>query len=272
MLATRYSTMTVQGARTQFRNLAPFTVTYPAADPTVLNNDAEMGVNGNVVLAPGTHPKLKYFGIGIRGVYGVEESGGTLLSQPYKPKATNIKLHQQIPFRMVHVDEALTLEEEVNYRFRQEVVINGEHYYAYWLKLIEFSPESVDVTRLKPDGTTETYVPSAAELLSQPDANNVIATPESADTISTSMTGTLRVTTEEVMEAVNLLYAGDVRYAALSELGLFTGVEQTIDTRLEAVYVQLFYHRCAMPVSMSERNSDFITYIQLSDGNLVLRS
>lgn len=271
MLNTRYSTMTVQGARFQFRNLAPFAVTYPADDPTVLNNDVVMGVNGNISLAPGVHPKLRYFGIGIHGTYGVETSGGILLAQPYKPKATNIKLHQQIPFRMVPIEEALTTEEEANYRFRQEVVLNGVHYYAYWLKLIEFT-EAVDVTRIKSDGTTETYVPSGPELLSQPDANNVIATPETADTISTSITGILRVTSDEVMEAVNLLYAGDIRYAMLSEYGLFSGVEQTINSRLEAVYVQMLYHRCAMPVNMTERASDFVTNIKLSDGNLVLRA
>ena len=68
------------------------------------------------------------------------------------------------------------------------------------------------------------------------------------------------MTGAEVTEAINVLYNGDLRYAKVSELGLFSGEDQTVTgadgnnvamTYTEAVFVQLALHYCYLGTDLS---------------------
>ena len=73
------------------------------------------------------------------------------------------------------------------------------------------------------------------------------------------------------MEAVNVIYNGDLEKARISEFGFYTGVEQNVDENeapveastgvYEAVYVQLAKKRCTLGTDLSDNGSSMRPYV-----------
>jgi len=272
MISSQYATLTISGVRLQFQGIAPFAPVYTSYD-TTLNNQYSVRQN----TAPASAPKVQCFGIGIDGFY----MNSTNLAQPYMPKATNVHLHLPIPFRVVPVANDLEPEERALYRMRQKITVDSEDYFAYWLKLLTYPTENILVQRIDPAGVPTVYTPTEAELASTPTQANVIATDDQADIINTSFVGQISVTYAEVMEAINVLYAGDILQARISEVGLFSGSDESIVgangsgdplSYNEMIYSQLFYHRCSIGTDMTAVDSLLTANISIRDGNLVLRA
>jgi hypothetical protein len=272
MIASQYATLTIAGVRLQFQGIAPFTAEYDAPNTTL---NSQYSVFNQT---PATTPKVRCFGIGINGFY----MNSTNLAQPYMPKATNVHLHIPIPFRVVPVDEDLDpITEMPLYRMRQRITHGGEDYFAYWLKVLTYPTGAITVQRIAPDGTPTTYTPLPDELLSTPSPANVIATDDEADIINTSFVGHIDVSYAEVMEAINVLYDGNILQAKISEVGLFSGSDELVSgltgggaalSYTELIYAQLFYHRCSIGTDLSEVGSRLESNLSIRDGNLVLRS
>jgi len=209
---------------------------------------------------PGTHPSLKYFGIGIKGFYNVNTD---ILSQSYVPSEEDMDLYQPIPFRMVPLENDLTPEERAKYRMRTVETVANIEYATYWLKMIDFPDTNVDITRV--DLTTneeDEYTFDPANLSPVPDRNNgvdQIANASSRVIVSTD--GACAVTGAEVEEAIRILYGNDKRYARISEWGFYTGEDRicnALDANgvsfdyTEAIYVQLATKRCGTGSDMSD--------------------
>ena len=88
------------------------------------------------------------------------------------------------------------------------------------------------------------------------------------------MKGECVVWGEEVIEAINVLYGGNLLKAKISELGLYTGVEDNVAPRAttdyqEALYVQLAGHRCTNGDDMSQPDKKFTSKLSFKDGNVI---
>lgn len=220
----------------------------PLLDTTL---NYKYGNNADVV--PSEKPKVAYFGIGINGAYNVDDGN---LSTPYIPSMQNMDLYAPIPFRCVPLDEDLTPAERSNYRMRIRQTINEQDFWCYYLKKITFVDTDVQITRTDPTTQEE----EAFEL----DTNNLNPTPQvpSATGVQAAEGTEVNVTTNcklqilgsEVLEAVSAMY-GDPRRANVSEIGVYTGLDQTVTGQdsegndidyLEAVYAQMAIHYCSI--------------------------
>jgi hypothetical protein len=293
MKPSSFSTVTVDGAATQFWGLAP-------VDQTTEEYNARLNRTLNFRLGvfedstPAAIPKLRYFGIGIHGFYNTSAPSGI---RPYHPKATNVWLHRPIPFRAVPIDNDLTPEERAKYRMRELRAIvtyddddqpETNYYFLYWLKLIDFSDEGKVVTdkiTLNPETgvyIAERYIPTEGELASEPSPATENQTTQSADTIITKISGTGSISPDEVIESINLLEGGDMTLAKVSELGLFTGNDEVVSggdgyggtvEYTEAIYSHLIFHRCWTGNDLSTPGDDpLVVKLAMQSGNLVIRT
>lgn len=242
-IASSFDVTTLLGSRLGLSQLLP--VAYNPLNEFTLNSYLNIVPNEQ----PTEMPKLRYFGVGIRGCYNADDD---ILASPYNPRRTNMNLFKPIPIRCRPVDEDLTEHERANYRLRQRKVINGEECFLYWLKLINFSNE-IKYKRINPiSGKEEDYELDPSNLQPTPvkvSADDTI--PETGAQIVAYADATVYVTAEEVLEYITREYRGDTRYARISEVGFYTGVDKVISgltgqnvaiNYTEAINVHLYHH------------------------------
>lgn len=237
-------------------------------------------------------PTLKYFGIGINGFKNIDNVNS---SAPYIPDFKNFYLYEQIPFRVVPVNEDLTPEERTNYRMRVLQVIGGVSYWCYYLKkLIPLSSELI---------IAETDIATGDEtIIDEFDESNYQSTPnltvlEGTDSLTKEtnvyVPYSALITGEEVVEAINLLKDGNLLKARISEIGLFTGVDRIVnlDTNgfivtnnmnyeapitpgqynyTEALYAHLGYHYTETGTELSSVNATFDFRFRITSANAFL--
>ena len=215
-------------------------------------------------------PKIRYFGIGIKGFANVSTEKN--IAQPYQPKATNMDLFEPIPFRCVRtpLDKATASQ----YRMVTTKKINGETYYLYYLKLLDFS-SGIQLTKVT-DSTSSSSTLNTANLYPTPAAINGADVDKDTTRSSASVTATRIITGAEVVEAINVMYNGDLRRARISEFGLYSGVEVDGVTSVgidynytEAAYVQLASHQCLLGYDCSNVNTIIEEKCVISGGELV---
>ena len=193
-------------------------------------------------LAPTALPAIGYFGIGIGGCYNVDSGN---LSQPYPVLTTNMDLYTPIPFRCVPIEQDLTPLERASYRMRVQKTINGSAYFLYYLKTITYNQTTVQLTETNP--VTALQSPYTLDYTNlnptQPTVSTSGTITSTATEVNASVTSTLLLTGAEVTEVINVLYAGDLRYAQISEIGLYSGQDQLFTngsvTYTEAMLAQL---------------------------------
>lgn len=218
---------------------------------------------------PTSLPAVAYFGIGIGGCYNVSNSN---LVQPYPVLQTNMDLYQPIPFRCVPQEQDLTAAERALYRMRVLQTINGSSYWCYYLKPIVFNQTALSVTTTDPTTGLETpYVLNYANLNPTPPVVSSSGTTASQTEINVSIASTLTVLGSEVTEAINVLYSGDMRYARISEFGMYSGQDQSVSasdgngntiTYSEAILAQL-------NTQMTTSGDDFSNSARISNYQIV---
>lgn len=205
-----------------------------------------------------TFPRIRYFGIGIKGYANISSENN--IAQPYQPSPSDMDLYEPIPFRCVPTP--LSQTEAAKYRMVTKVTLNGRTYYQYWLKLLEFETDQPKLTTVT--GNREvSHILNTSNLYPTP--TNLTGTDVSSSIGSrseVSVTAIRRVTGEEVCEVIGVMYGGDLRRARISEFGLYSGIEKaqcTLDgipyTYNEAAYVQLASHMCMIGHDLSSVNS-----------------
>ena len=192
---------------------------------TAASLNAKYGVGQS--LTPTSLPPVGYFGIGIGGCFNVDSLS---LTQPYPVLTTNMDLYTPIPFRCVPIEQDLTTLERAMYRMRVRRTIGGADYYLYYLKVITYNQTTVQLTETDPvTGLQSPYVLDYSNLNpTHPTMNTSGVMTSTVTEVNASVTSTLPLTGAEVTEVINVLYAGDLRYAKISEIGLYAGQDRVI--------------------------------------------
>lgn len=204
---------------------------------------------------PVANPKLRYFGIGIRGFKNLNDQQ---MSAPYIPSASNMDMFTPLPFRIVPVTSDLSAAERDNYRMRVSVNFGGVDYFAYYLKKLTIIDNTVKfiLTDLVNNVESELATLDSTNLTPLPSITTAegVVTPTSQ--ITTSVTASMIITGEEVHEAINVIYNGDMLRAKVSEIGVYTGEDftNTVNntTYTESIYTHLAYHRCNIGSDFSD--------------------
>lgn len=213
-------------------------------------------------------PRIRYFGIGVKGTTTLSESTPHLV-QPYKPQAGNKDLHQRIPFR-VTIGDPLSAEEAANYRMHTTTTENGVTRHFYWLKKIDFSSSgtgiavnSVTGNVSSPYGWTDT---SGSPLLPG-DLQG-----KTTERLIVTAKGKLVITHDELASVIDN-YLGNSAYYRISELGLFTGEEYSLGSDYyEAVGCHLAMHRCMYGFDLSQDGAVHQEFISFENSSAFILS
>ena len=96
--------------------------------------------------------------------------------------------------------------------------------------------------------------------------------------VNVSLRVAMNITGAEVLESINVLYQGDLRYARISEYGVYSGIDKQVTgydannvafTYLEAVYAQLAYKTCTTGSAVENASWSAERILCLGDGNLL---
>lgn len=214
------STKVIPGIRRELQGYMGLT---PAYD-TLGTLNAHYNVRPSDV--PTALPTVRYFGIGIGGNRNISD---TNRSVPQEVSKHNMNLYKPIPFRAVPVEQDLTAVERANYRMRVIRTINGNDYALYYLKSMVLASNDVKITKTDPVTGLETdYTIDYTNLTPVPptvDINGNVT--DEAKEVNVTSTASLIITGAEVTEAISVLY-GDLSYAKISEIGVFSGQDKQI--------------------------------------------
>ena len=229
---------------------------------------------------PTTFPKIRYFGIGIKGYANLTSEDN--IAQPYVPSPEDCDLYNPVPFRCVRVTEDLTDDEKAQYRIRTKAIINDVEYYQYWLKKIIFESTVAKTTKIT-DGVESEYTFTSANLSPSPVDLYPTDLGDTSNRIVASVTGICRVTGKEILEVCNAMYGGDIRRMRISEFGTYSGCEWGVNNkempvnpkdascvRLEAGYVQLCTHKCTLGQTLSNPDDILIERKVFENGSCVI--
>lgn len=229
-------------------------------------------------VVPTQLPRIQYFGLGIKGFVNADDG---ILANPYLPSNKELDLYEPIPLRCVPIDEDLSAAERANYRMRVRKTINGVPYFCYYLKKLQIVDNVVQITQTNPiTNQQEPYNFSAADLTPIP-AVPATSGEQSGEvaTANISFRVGLEYFGSEVLEAINAMYAGDMRYAKISEIGLYSGQDQQVNgfdannvpfQYTESIYTQLSYKICNIGTAIANASHRSGRVFLLGDGNLIV--
>lgn len=253
---------------------SPADTEYTILPDTTINS--KYSIYHNVIPEEGmTVPKIMYFGLGINGFYNVDDGN---MSAPYHPAADELDLYEPIPIRCVPVANDLSSTERANYRMRVEKIFNGERYYCYYLKKITLIDNEVQLTRTNPvNKTEEPFELNPSKLIPTP---VIPTTSGEVEGIISEVNASLRLglnwVGSEVLEAINVIYGGDMRRAKISEIGIYSGIDYNVTgynnvnaeiTYTESIYTQLAYKICNIGSVITSDKYDGSRILVLSNGN-----
>ena len=248
---------------------------YQADKTTTINTKRNVIPEIGPVELGGVLPRVRYFGIGIKGFANITSDNN--ISQPYQPSAEEFDLYEPIPFRCVRTP--LDTDVADMYRMVTTTTVNGQKYYLYWLKKISFLTSTVNLTKVDADGNeTEYTVDASANLNPTPSDLFFTDLSQASTRVVASITGECRITGAEVLEAINVLYGGDLRRARISEVGTYSGIEvglgadtvNEIPARTEAAYVQLCTHECSLGNPVDKDDDLIVNHLVFQNGSCVL--
>lgn len=223
-------------------------------------------------------PKMQYFGIGIRGVKNLDDEN---LQAPYVPSPANLDLYSPIPFRIVPIENDLTETEREDYRMRVLKTVDGEQYWCYYLKKLSFINNSVNIVETDLTTNEESILDGldATNLTPTPTVTNAEDTVETTKKINSVVTAGFSITGEEVIEAINVLYSGNLLRAVPSEIGIYCGDEQTITMAdglggtfegKESALTTLCYHYCRIAQAIATESQVENSTFRLASANAYL--
>ena len=234
--------------------------------------------NVQATLQPSAHPTIGYFGIGVGG----SQYGGTGKKMvPNGLQSTNLGLYTQIPFRVVQVDQDLDATEMAKYAIRAQIEVDNVPYIAYYLKRITDNSTEVSLVQTDPTTGSETSITlDSSELTPTPPViTSTGSTTSVTSQASAQFSVTLSITGQEVLEAIDVLYNGDMSMASIDEIGIFTGNDQTVQVQtasggtlsyLEAIGAELFQHRTSLGIPFLTSASDADIVYNLTSGNMCI--
>lgn len=233
--------------------------------------------NFNAITDVRSVPPIAYFTMGIDGFVNI---GDKNQATPYIPKSDEFGLYTPLPFRVVEIDQDLTTAERNQYRMRVRITHKGQQYFAYYLKCITVVDNVAEIVRIDPATKQEIpYEFNTTQLTPTPQI------PETSGVQSGDITSIIarkrikiNITGNEVYEAINVLYDGDLRNAKISELGLVSGVDRVVDSYdgannsmkyTEAVCARLMYKLCNLGTVFTSASQVLERVLTFGNGRLI---
>lgn len=228
--------------------------------------------------AAGQHPIMRYFGIGIGGSRNVD---GQNLSQPQAVSSLNMDIYTPIPFRCLPIEQDLSTADRAQYRIRTIITIGSQQYVCYYLKLITVDNTTVQYTKLNStNNTQQAYTLDYSNLTPTAPTTSIDGSSNSVSSeIDVTVPTNFLVSGTEVQEAIQVLYNGDLRYARITEIGVYTGtdIQNTANdsnnnpfTYTESIMTQLAMHYTFNGVDMSSPTAAFNSVFSFGAGNITL--
>jgi hypothetical protein len=194
----------------------------------------KLNIQAQVVLTPTERPGLRYLCIGNGGHRSVVGVNGFALIDGIDHEADHAAMYKQIPFVLRALDNDLSAADRAGYALRNQIVIDGRNYIAYYAKRINTTAVTVNLKKtVVADGisTTTDYVTSAANLNPVPPVmSNTGSISTSGEYLSTSSILSIPFNEKDVTELINVakLMYNDERYAVISEFAFCTGVDRNV--------------------------------------------
>lgn len=183
-------------------------------------------------------------------------------NQVVQHRATDAGLYGQLPFVLREVNNDLTALQRASYALRRQESHGGVTYWAYYVRRLDsagiqpnmYYTEVTSGADGQPVENVVAFTPTAAHLSPTPPAiSNTGTNVISADYVSSRAHMVIKLTEADVAEMLNVakVIYGDESYAIISELGLCTLANKTINapsygggtfTFTEAIGVQIAAH------------------------------
>lgn len=183
----------------------------------------------------GRLPHVNYYCIGNGGHRMIHGADGVPYTSPINHRASDAALFNHLPFVLRPLGEDLTIEQRERYALRKVETIRGEDYIAYYLKRMDLSSVAMflehtevqkGVMKKTPfHATTDNLNPEHPEL----PHSGVITTDGNYLTSSAIITILFNETDVRELIRVALTLYENEQYAAISEIGLCSGVDQIVN-------------------------------------------
>lgn len=225
-------TSTVYGA--EISTAKEFGINYiPSANSTL--NEA-LSIMPNVPLNDGEYPYTKYWCAGIGGHRIGASSNGLPKISAIKHSPSDAALYNHMPLVLRLESNDLTPDERKQYCLRIRVEIGGKFYFAYYGKRLDLSKtktEKLKVTVVDGVMTSLPFVPTNDNIKPIPMTilpNQVMPTLADGNYLMVRATTVIPLTEKDIIEYRNActIILGDEEQSVISEVGLFSGVERTI--------------------------------------------
>lgn len=226
----------------------------------------------------GQHPTLKYFGIGIKGTANISEDA----TEPRVVMGDNLNLYGQIPFRVVPIEQDLDDAERAQYRMRVPMTLAGDSqiYVCYYLKVLNYTTEQVTMTRVNPQSQIlENYTLDTSKLKPTPPTTTINGKTSSIGTeVNIGVSATLPISGSEVLEAIQILFGGDLNKARITEIGVYTGTDYVTTAKnalnadfqyTESIMTQLAVHRTFNGTTLDTPSAGYAPTMSFGSGNMV---
>lgn len=228
----RISVRSIYGAELQTAQLLG--LPYEIREDTTLNE--RFNIQQNTQIPEGMYPRVGYLHAGIGGHRLTAGAEGIPLNAPVPHMATDAGLYKPVPWVLRLQTEDLTPAERLRFAGRRSEVHDGENYFAYYLRRIDYTDVETKLgsTQVSEgEETTVPFIPNSSNLTPTPPnvtSEQAMPTLEVADYVSVGVLVDIKLSTWDVaeyMKAAAIIY-GNEQYAIISELALVSAVDSTV--------------------------------------------
>lgn len=247
----------------------------PLTIPQHSTLNEKFGIQASATLGTSELPRVRYLGIGIGGHESTPGLQGLTLMKFKIHQARDAGMFNQIPLVLRPLGNDLTDVERADYALRRIENINGNDYFAYYLKrlktedmVIKLQNRDVDVNQ---NTTLSPFLPNSDDLSPTPiDLANGGANTVTGKYLSATVNMSINMKAfdaEEILNVVNILF-GNENYAIVSEFALVSGVDRSVSsadgaggtiTFNECACAQIANHIPALQPVFSQRNGFELT-------------
>lgn len=205
--------------------------TFTLLDYSTLNEHFQ--IEHGTAFPANTKPEIKYLVIGRGGHANVPGNSG--LTDLREHRIDNACLMAHLPVRVVPANADLPPDERDKYRLRRLETHKGQQWFVYYAFVIKDISTDIDVKiGTKTDGgiSYKDFEAKPEQLNPQPvtivEGVRNRSTDKQVSVKSPFPIKLLATDIAYIIEAVNLIHAGDLRYAQISEMGVVSGFDKTV--------------------------------------------
>jgi len=201
---------------------------------TTLNE--KLDINKDVPPDNNAYPFLGYWCIGDKGGALTTGNGGRVQLTPLPHRGSDAAPFSIIPFVLRPVANDLDVNTQKLYALRKLIAVNGNNYFAYYLRRIDYSninPEMLYTNVVNGVASTSAFVPDTSNLNPEPPALNPDGSVSTTgDYLSVSEPVALVLQPSDIAELMNVaqvLY-GSSDASLITEIAMCTGMDKVMSS------------------------------------------